>query len=236
MAESKRNSTSGKVATPMIGGQGINELDAALSKALGARIRLTTTLPGHVLEGTLFTTCSITNLVAVNTAPAPPNPSSTLANQPGDYHIIPVSHIQSFQLLSLPAASDRVAGSGPGFEGALPSITKVDLDSLKAKEEQAIRKIKERDATRGRGVGKDAQEVFDHINRTLPASWQGTDISVSGVTITKPYRVEDCSAAPDRQVALNQIKKVLDGFYRKKSAQGGNRPGVATPIAPRKGG
>lgn len=43
---------------------------------------------------------------------------------------------------------------------------------MKAREEAAIRKMKEKDATRGKGVTKEAQEVFDMIGRTyvLPQS------------------------------------------------------------------
>jgi hypothetical protein len=116
-----------------------------------------------VLEGTLFTTCNITNAIAINTAPAPPNPSAPLASQPGDYHIIPFAHILNFELVSM---GERVSGSAPGFDGALPSISKVDMDAIKAREEQTIREMKKRDAQKGKGVTKEAQEIFDAISRT----------------------------------------------------------------------
>ncbi len=131
------------------------------------RVRLSTSLPNSsVLEGTLFTACPITNLVAINTAPPPPNPSSALANQPGDYHIVPVSRIQSFQLLALPQDTARADGSSTGFDGVVPSIGRVDTKALEAREQAAIRKMKERDAARGRGVGREAQEIFDALART----------------------------------------------------------------------
>lgn len=116
-----------------------------------------------MLEGTLFTTCNITNAIAINTAPAPPNPSAPLASQPGDYHIIPFAHILNFELLGM---GERVAGSGPGFDGALPSISRVDMDAIKAREEQTIREMKKKDAQKGKGVSKEGQEVFDAISRT----------------------------------------------------------------------
>lgn len=79
---------------------------------------------------------------------------------------MPVSHIKSFELLSLPTGSDRAEGSGPGFEGALPSIARLDLGALKMREEAAIRKLQEKDAMRGKGVTREAQEVFDWLART----------------------------------------------------------------------
>lgn len=105
-------------------------------------------------------------MIALNTAPAPPNPSSNAAALPGDYHIIPVSHISSFAVVSLPTESDRAAGSAPGFQGALPSISKLDLEDLKAREVAAVKKLKEKEAMRNKNATKEGQEVFDHVSRT----------------------------------------------------------------------
>lgn len=115
-----------------------------------------------MLEGTLFTTCNVTNAIAINTAPAPPNPSAPLSSQPGDYHIIPFAHILSFELI---AAGDRVPAAGPGFDGALPPIQKVDLAAIRAREEQTIREMKKKDAQKGKGVSKEAQDIFDAVSR-----------------------------------------------------------------------
>ena len=127
-------------------------------------IKITCAPNNNVLEGTLFTTCNVTNAIAINTAPAPPNPTAPLSSQPGDYHIIPFAHIISFELIG---PGERAPESGPGFDGALPSISKVDLDALKAREEQTIREMKKKDAQKGKGVTKEAQEIFDTIARTL---------------------------------------------------------------------
>lgn len=135
-----------------------------LTKALSHSIRITTAL-NFVVEGTLFTACPITNLVAVNSSPASTNPTSALAAQSGQYHVIPVSQIQNFQILTTPAEGDRVQGS-EGFEAALPSISRLDLDALKAREVAAIRKMKEFDATRGKDVTREAQDIFDWFART----------------------------------------------------------------------
>jgi hypothetical protein len=54
----------------------------------------------------------------------------------------------SFEILS---SGERVADSGPGYDGAMPSISKVDLAALQAREEQTIREMKKKDAQKGKG-------------------------------------------------------------------------------------
>lgn len=126
-------------------------------------IRITCAPNNNVLEGTLFTACNLTNAIAINTAPAPPNPSAPLSSQPGDYHIIPFAHILSFEIIG---SGERASETTPGFDGALPSISKVDLAALQAREEQTIREMKKKDAQKGKGVSKEAQDLFDAISRT----------------------------------------------------------------------
>ena len=117
-----------------------------------------------MLEGTLFASCPITNVVAVNVAPPKPNPA---APQPGDYHVIPKSHVQAVQVLSL--ASDAAAEGGAvagRFDDNAVALSRVDMDALRGREEAAILKMKEFDRTRGKGVTKEAQDIFDWFART----------------------------------------------------------------------
>ncbi|KAF1973375.1 hypothetical protein BU23DRAFT_464965 [Bimuria novae-zelandiae CBS 107.79] len=234
MAEIKRQSISGKIATPKIGPtKDAIDGDSSLYKAVGARIKITCAPHNNVLEGTLFTTCNITNAIAINTAPAPPNPSAPLSSQPGDFHIIPFAHILNFELVG---GAERAPESGPGFDGALPSISKVDLAAIKAREEQTIRKMKERDAQKGKGVSKEAQEVFDAVSRTLPSRWADTRIIVNdAVIIDPPYTLENLSAPPGKEQSVAMVRKILDNYYSRKTNAGARAP-VTTPIAPRKGG
>jgi len=169
---------------------------------------------------------------------------------PGNYHIIPISQIAAFHILQLPVEGDRVEGSGPGFEGAMPSISKVDMEALRQREENAIKEMKKFEASRGKGVSKEAQEIYDHIARTLPTRWDGTKIIVTdSVIVESPYGSENCKAPASKQSALPQIKRVVDGFWAKKKkttpnagtnpsqqTTGNSRPVPATPIPPRKGG
>ncbi|KAF2640061.1 hypothetical protein P280DRAFT_469774 [Massarina eburnea CBS 473.64] len=234
MADTKRQSIAGKIATPKVGPtKEVIDADSNLYKAVGARIKITCAPHNNVLEGTLFTTCNITNAIAINTAPAPPNPSASLSNQPGDYHIIPFAHILSFELIG---AGERAADSGPGFDGALPSISKVDLDAIRAREEQTIREMKKKDAQKGKGVSKEAQEIFDAISRTLPTRWADAHIVVNdAVLVLPPYTVDSIKAPAGKEQSVAMVRKIMEQFFQRKKAAG-NRASVATPIAPRKGG
>jgi hypothetical protein len=111
-------------------------------------------------EGTVFAVCPITNIVAINTASA---------NGPGDFRVIPVSQISNFHIISNATPDGAVASPSTGFGSFSDpslSISKVDMGALRAREAEAISKIREHDSTRGKGVTKEAQEIFDWFKRT----------------------------------------------------------------------
>lgn len=132
------------------------------------RVRVTAAPENNKLEGILFTVSSLTNTIAIDTAPPPPNPSSSAQNKPCDFHLIPVTHITSFEVLGL---GERVPGSGPGFDGALPPIESINPEAVKAREEMTIKEMKQKDSLRGKGVSREAQELFDYIRRTYVTSF-----------------------------------------------------------------
>ena len=128
-------------------------------------VRVTTKLHAS-LEGTLFTADPVTNLIAINTAPAPPTPAGLSSHQqPGDYHVIPIASLQVFQLLSVAPTPSADAGP-PTFDDARPLIKPVDLKTLKARERAAVDKELKKERARGKGVGKGAQEIYDALSRT----------------------------------------------------------------------
>ncbi|KAF2134416.1 hypothetical protein P153DRAFT_362186 [Dothidotthia symphoricarpi CBS 119687] len=231
----------GKIATPNLkvtGGvsKDVVDADSNLYKAVGSRIKITCAPNNNVLEGTLFTACNLTNAIAINTAPAPPNPSAPLSSQPGDFHIIPFAHIVSFEIVG---SGERAPQSTPGFDGVQPSISKVDIAALHAREEATIREMKKKDAQKGRGVSKEAQDMFDFISRTLPTRWADAQIVVNdAVLIQPPYTLDSIRAPADKTQSEAHVRKVVEAYYQRKKAPGGGagRAPVAMPIAPRKGG
>ncbi|KAL3478074.1 anticodon-binding domain-containing protein [Aspergillus californicus] len=182
-------------------------LEAALSGAIGARVRISTSPVASTIEGTLFTACTITNLVAINTADGK-------QSQAGDYHVIPISRIQSFQVLSLDSSAQNETTS---FSDANPTLHALDIRALKAREANAVSKIQESESRRGKGVTREAQDLFDAFSRTTPTRWDGANIIVAdAVAITPPYQLENCrSLDQNNPSALTRVRKVLE-MERKK--------------------
>lgn len=72
-------------------------------------------------------------------------------------------------------------------------------------------KIQEGEARRGKGVTREAQDLFDAFSRTMPTRWDGASIIVAdAVVIAPPYRVDDCRplVAGDT-AALARVRKVV---------------------------
>jgi protein LSM12 len=132
--------------------------------------------------------------------------------QPGDYHIIPISRIHSFQLIALPPSVSTADGAS--FTDAYPPLHPLDIRALKARESSTVAKIQEREARRGKGVTREAQDLFDAFSRTMPAKWDGTSIVVAdAVVIAKPYRVNDCRPLVPGDSALARVRKVVRIFH-----------------------
>lgn len=145
-------------------------LETALSTCIGALVRITTTLPpSHPITGTIFTVSPLANLLCLNTSPPPPTPTpgpSGAVDQPGDYHILPLSSLSSFQVLSLPSPSSAKDDSPGAFARALPALKPLDLAALRRREKLAVDAELKRERGRGRGVGRDAQDIYDALART----------------------------------------------------------------------
>ncbi|KEQ99784.1 hypothetical protein AUEXF2481DRAFT_1266 [Aureobasidium subglaciale EXF-2481] len=223
MADVKRNP--GKAGATQPGASEVQDINDTITSAIGARVKLTTVAPhSQTLQGTLYTVCPVRNAVALNTAPAPPNPSSTLANHPGNYHIIPIRHIQSFELISLDA------------DAAKQPVGTIDMKKLRDREEAAIRKLQEQEANKGKGVTREAQQIFDALKRLLPTRWHEQQIVVSdSVIISPPYTANDCEAPKGKDQALDRIRMILNG-ERDKIARRAAQEGTSPAGNPRKGG
>lgn len=163
-------------------------------------IRLQTTLPSQpTIEGTLFTACPITNLVAVATTTSP--------NTPPTHHILPITSIHNFTLLSVPPPSNDFS-SPPN---TTPPLSSVPTAALLARADAAVARLKEAASRKNKNVGKEAQDLFDGISRTLPTRWDGNNIVVmDSVVISSPYRGEDCKAGNGvPPTTLSRVRKVV---------------------------
>ncbi|KAI5679163.1 hypothetical protein M9H77_10113 [Catharanthus roseus] len=90
----------------------------------------------------------------------------------------------------------------------------LDLTSLQAREESAIRQAEVDSERFGVGVTAEAQSIFDALSKTLPVRWDKTAIVVMNeVRVTSPYLPE--SVTGGTPAANDRVRKVLE-FERKR--------------------
>ncbi|GMI70742.1 hypothetical protein like AT1G24050 [Hibiscus trionum] len=90
----------------------------------------------------------------------------------------------------------------------------LDLTSLQAREDSAIRQAEADYERFGVGVTSDAQNLFDALSKTLPVRWDKTVIVVMNeVRVSSPYLPESVSGGTP--AANERVKKVLE-FERKR--------------------
>ncbi|CAI9775401.1 unnamed protein product [Fraxinus pennsylvanica] len=92
----------------------------------------------------------------------------------------------------------------------------LDLNTLQAREDSAIRQA-EIDAERiGVGVSAEAQSIFDALAKTLPVRWDKTNIVVMNeVRVSSPYLPENVTGGTP--AANERVRKVLE--FEKKRLQ-----------------
>ena len=76
-----------------------------------------------------------------------------------------------------------------------------------------LARIRQDDARKGKGVSREAQDIFDAMSKTLPTKWEGENIVVLDVVvIAKPYRSENCKAGKGvHPQMLTRVRKVVSG-------------------------
>jgi hypothetical protein len=111
-------------------------------------------------DGTVFTVAN--GLVAINTGAS--TSSGTSSSAGNTFHFIPTS-----QISSLTTYPDNVPESLAPY--------KLDRDILQKREDKAVEKVLEQDRKVGRGVTKEAQELFNYFDRMYVSchrpSWNG---------------------------------------------------------------
>uniref|UniRef100_A0A5B6YPB0 AD domain-containing protein n=1 Tax=Davidia involucrata TaxID=16924 RepID=A0A5B6YPB0_DAVIN len=90
----------------------------------------------------------------------------------------------------------------------------IDLTSLQAREESAIREAEIAAERIGVGVTAEGQNIFDALSKTLPVRWDKTVIVVMNeVRVSSPYLSESVSGGTP--AANERVRKVLE-FERKR--------------------
>ncbi|MCO5603055.1 hypothetical protein L7F22_057198 [Adiantum nelumboides] len=83
----------------------------------------------------------------------------------------------------------------------------LDMESLKAREEAAIRQAETEAERIGIGVTAEAQDIFDALSKTLPVRWDNTIIVVMNeVRVSNPYYPENVAGGPP--AANERVRKV----------------------------
>lgn len=156
------------------------------------RVRVTTAPPiSATYEGLLYTADPITNLIVLSIPPPPSLSVDLAANSANTFKLLPLPQLASFTVLSLPPHlhTAQAKSSNPN----LPEPVPLDMATLESRIATTVAHLKAQDAKRGRGVTKEAQDIFDGIARTYPARWMGTAMVVNDmVLIESPYEVDDC--------------------------------------------
>lgn len=85
----------------------------------------------------------------------------------------------------------------------------LDLNSIRAREESAIRQAEIEAERIGVGVTAEAQSIFDALSKTLPVRWDKTAIVVMDVVrVSSPYLPE--SVTGGTPAANERVRKVLE--------------------------
>ena len=170
--------------------------------SVGCQVSLSTTLGDDVVEGEVFAYEDKTKTLVLRT-PVSGTGAGHLGDKEGyDVKILNANFIKQVIKAEPAAAMAAAAKSKP-----LPYVCTKRAEQREAKALQGARKRAEQI---GVGVTRQAQAVFDSINKTLPCKWKERDIVVIGeVTIAAPYAADNCTVVPGAEKTLEQVLKVL---------------------------
>mmetsp|Transcript_69441 Transcript_69441/g.206896 ORF Transcript_69441/g.206896 Transcript_69441/m.206896 type:complete len:179 (+) Transcript_69441:73-609(+) len=166
---------------------------------LGTQIRVVTTF-GEEIEGELFCVdISGSNSVVI---------CQRLENGNVNYKWTKTNIIREVSAAAGPPAS------------AAEELPHVDLRHVESRAKKLEEEAREDAKRYGVGVTEHAQEVFDALRKTMEAEWDGEDIKVLGVRISKPYDPERNVSGGDSQ-ARERVQKVLQNELGRMSKKQG---------------
>ncbi|KAH8929120.1 hypothetical protein BT69DRAFT_1346091 [Atractiella rhizophila] len=184
--------------------------DRDLRELIGASIKLTmvpsgSSIPERTYQGLLWCYDASMGCVALECSPSSSAPtttgSSSNASRKKCYRIIKINQIKAVEIL--PSKGEKL----------YVKMKSVNVAGLQAKERDAIRAEEYRKSRIGpKGVGKEGQDLFDALSKTMPVRWAGTSIVVMDeVIISHPYALTDCNASAKDSARLERVKKVMEG-------------------------
>ncbi|CAH9087785.1 unnamed protein product [Cuscuta epithymum] len=163
--------------------------------AVGCILSIETTF-GEEFQGKVITFDRPSNILVIQEG------TNSVAGTKMNIRLLKANYIKEFALL------------GQGEDPLDASKCFLDLETLKSREDSAIRQA-ELDAERfGVGVTPEAQSIFDALAKTLPVRWEKTVIVVMNeVRVSSPYLPE--SVKGGTPAANERVRKVLE-FERKR--------------------
>ncbi|KAI8062911.1 anticodon-binding domain-containing protein [Gongronella butleri] len=180
---------------------------------IGRRIKVKTTLDEEI-EGLIYTVDRATNCIALDCSAGSRHTRKSLA-----FRIIKMPHIKEIVSVTSDEAAAPLQDPAIAHTSKLTSylpVNPVHMDRIVAREQEAVRSIRQQAAKIGVGVTKDAQDIFDALTKTLPCRWANDTIVVMDeVIITPPYDVANCKANTSAAASLARVKKVLEGERRR---------------------
>lgn len=133
-----------------------------------------------------------------------------------NYRVIKTSFVKEVSLLDKKAPKP----SSRSFGEVEPAIGPVSLQGVVKKESAAAKAAHKYAITRGQGVTKEGQMVFDQIAKTLPCRWHGKSIIVfDEVRIDPPYTVEATRADDEKSTALQHVRRIVEHTQEKIAAE-----------------
>eukprot|EP00268_Persea_americana_P001057 TRINITY_DN103130_c0_g1_i1.p1 TRINITY_DN103130_c0_g1~~TRINITY_DN103130_c0_g1_i1.p1 ORF type:complete len:181 (-),score=38.02 TRINITY_DN103130_c0_g1_i1:328-870(-) len=161
--------------------------------AVGCILSIKTSL-GDEFQGQIVTFDRPSNILVIQEGPK----SGSRRN----VRLLKANYIKEFSLLA--KAEDPLD----------PTKCFLDLPSIQAREEAAIRQAEIEAERFGVGVTSEAQRIFDALAKTLPVRWDKTVIVVMNeVRVSSPYHSENVSGGTP--AANDRVKKVIE-FERKR--------------------
>ncbi|XP_073100884.1 uncharacterized protein [Elaeis guineensis] len=157
--------------------------------AVGCILAIETTL-GDEFEGQIITYDRPSNILVLQEG-------ATKAGTGRNLRLLKANYIKDFTLL------------GRGEDPLDLKKCYVDLPSIQAREEAALRQAEVEAERIGIGVTSEAQSIYDALSKTLPVYWDKTVIVVmKEVRVCSPYLPENVSGGTP--AANERVKKVLE--------------------------